>query len=257
MSELWDYFKHSNSNRLPLLDKFICKVSNATPLLHAIVAPRLAYFEYSPGDERPSEPTVFTELGSKFSSVSHLVLCCTYLQFKQEGLHSAFPDVRHMKLLKGSAYAIFESTLPPSTWRHLKYLSINSGEDYYEYHTDQGAPDFWGVLANWLQLRQNTDQSVFQIKISSFSRDAAWISNMHDALHGLCVLEWADNAFKVSIGLSGISTTPWLVNELLHILLISGLTLGTRTWYLYLLASQPVSVTHFWRVILREASSNP
>ena len=107
-------------------------------------------FEYSPEDERPSEPTVFTELGSKFSSVSHLVLRCTYLQFEQEGLRSAFPDVRHMELLKGGAYAIFKSTLPPSTWQHLEYLSIDSGEDYYEYRTDQGAPEFLGVLANWL-----------------------------------------------------------------------------------------------------------
>ena len=200
---------------------------------------------------------MFTELGSKFSSVSHLVLRCTYLQFEQEGLRSAFPDVRHMELLKGGAYAIFKSTLPPSTWQHLEYLSIDSGEDYYEYLTDQGAPEFLWVLAIWLQLRQNTGQSVLRIKISSFSGDAAWISNTYDALHGLCVLEWADNAFKVSIGLSGISTAPWLVNEFLHILLISGLTLGTRTWYLYLLASQPVSVTHSWRVILREMSSDP
>ena len=45
--------------------------------------------------------------------------------------------------------------------------------------------------------------------LNFFGGLANWISNMHDALHGLCVLERVDNAFKVSIGLSGISTAPW------------------------------------------------
>ena len=54
---------------------------------------------------------------------------------------------------------------------------------------------------------------MLRVKISTFVVDAKWISDMHDALHGLCVLEWANNAFTVSVGLSGNSTTPWLVCE--------------------------------------------
>ena len=212
-----------------LLDKFVCEVSNATPLLRTIVAPRLAYIEHSPDNEIYSEFTVFTELSSKFSSVSHLVLRCTHLQFKQEGLRPALPDVRHMELLEVGANAVFECTLPSSAWQHLEYLSIDSEENYYEDRTDQVQRRmFWGGLSNWLQLRRGIGQSVLRVKISSFSGDVPWISNMHDALHGLCVLDREDNAFKVSIGLSG------LVNEFSHILLISGL-----------MASLPISATRF------------
>ena len=91
---------HSNSIRLPLLDKFICKVSNATPLLRAIVALRLAYFEYIPDNKRYSEPTVFTELGPN-SVASATLFCAVHTCRLNKGLCPALPDVRHMELLEG------------------------------------------------------------------------------------------------------------------------------------------------------------
>ena len=100
------------------------------------MAPRLAYFEYIPDNKRYSEPTVFTELGPKFSSVSHLVLRCTHLKIKQGPLSSTSRCTTH-GTARGWANTVFESTLPSSAWQHLEYLSINSGEDYYENRTDQ------------------------------------------------------------------------------------------------------------------------
>ena len=210
------------SIRLPFLDRLICKVFNATSLLHAIVAPRLRYFEYSPANKIYFVRNVFDELGSTFSGARHLVLRSTYLLPKD--ICSAFPDVRHVELLGHCADAIFQNNLSSSTWQHLECLSIDSGvenhEAYEEVHIDHDTPQFLEGLENWLQLRQNTGQSMLRIKISSYRADATWISKMHDALHGLCILEWVDNAFTVSVGLSGTSTAPWLVSKFLHISLL-------------------------------------
>ena len=210
-----------NSIQLPFLDKLICKISKASSLPRAIVAPMLSHFEYSP-DRMDPYSVMFTGLGSKFSSVSRLILCPdTWSWFDEDDICSVFPNVRHVELHKDCANIIFQSPLPPFTWQHLEYLSIVGGEyrehvDCEEISTeeiDQDTPNFLEGLTNWLQLREDTGQSMLRIKISTFVVDAKWISDMHDALHGLCVLEWANNAFTVSVGLSGNSTAPWLVCE--------------------------------------------
>ena len=156
-----------------------------------------------------------------------------------------------MELYRGSADIIFQSTPLFFTWQHPEYLSINGGEYFGNFDGEEAydeikpdVPDFLEGLVKWLQLRQKVCQSDLRIKLSSFNGDANWISKMHDALYGLCVLEWVDSTFNMSVGLSGTSTTPSLVRDFLDILLISGL-MPCRTCHLYLLAAQPVSAGHF------------
>ena len=244
-----------NSILLPILDELICTLPNASSLLHTIVAPRLSYFNYHPWTH--SDGTIFAGLGSKFSSVRHLALRGTHLGSNLEDIFSAFPNVRHVELHRNNADVIFKGTFSSATWQHLEHLSIYGGKPIVGFdRIDHDIPDFLEGLVNWLQLRQNSGQSDLRIQLSFFVGDANWISKMYDALNGLCVLEWVAIAFSAPVGLSGTSIAPWLVNQFLHILLISGLT-SCRTWYLYLLASQPVSATRFWRVISREVTSDP
>ena len=247
-----------NSIRLPFLDKLICNLPDANSLLHAIVAPRLSHFKYN---WSYADGNTFANLGSKFSSVSHLVLNSIHLESTPEDICSAFPNVQHVELYSDCADIMFQSTLPSFTWQHLEYLSIEGGEyaeDFdgakvYDETIDEDVPEFLEGLINWLQQRQNTGQSGLRIRLSFFNGDADWISTMHDALHGLCILGWAGSAFNVSVGLCGTSTTPWLVCDFfLQILLISGL-MSCRTCHLYLLTSQLVSACHFWRATSRKA----
>ena len=230
-----------NSIQLSFLDKLICDFPDARSLLHAIVAPRLSHFEYS---QTYADSNMFTDLGSKFDNVSCLVLSRTHMGSNLGDIYSAFPNVRHVELHRNYADIIFQNALSSFTWKHLEYLSIDGGKSIvgfdstrgYDELIDHDIPDFLEGLANWLQLRQNSGQSGLRIKLSFFSGDANWISKMHDALNGLCVLEWEDSGFNVSVGLSGTSSTPWLVCYFLHISLISGL-MPCRTCHLYLLGS--------------------
>ena len=207
-----------NCIRLLSLVKLICTVSNANYLLHAIVAPTLTHFEYTIKEYGKTDGDIlFAGLDSKFTSVRHLVLNTHLWQFKKF-VWSAFPNLRHVELNRSDADIVFQSNFPSIAWQHLECLYINGGRDLYGtdgVHSD-GPPFFLDGLVNWLQQRRGTGESRLRIKIFSFSGDVNGISKIHDALHGLSVLEWGDYIFNVSIEISGTSTTPWLVCDYLY-----------------------------------------
>lgn len=217
-----------DSVRLPFLEKLICKAPHACALPYAIVVPKLSHFEYSPPRRGYLTDDMFSELDGKFSSVSRLVLNSRRMPYEGDTVFSTFPNVRHAELSKHDADIIFRKGLTSLTWPQLETLTINGGHYYGERIPNDDEDDddyvprknddslvFLDGLANWLQQRRDAGQPMLRIKIASFGGESDWISNMHDALHGLCVLELtSDIMFSMYVRLMGTSSTDstlWLV----------------------------------------------
>ncbi|KAG6331772.1 hypothetical protein ID866_7316 [Astraeus odoratus] len=151
-----------DSIHLPLLEHFVCEVSNPKQLLHALSAPKLTHFQYQEGDERPS--TVFSGLKSKFSNVHHFTLSIADKWSRDPGgaqsLCLAIPAVRSAVLNEGDLEAFFGlwgMSCAADVWEHLESLSVEGS------YCD--LPNIRNCLVWWLGRRQRLQKGKPKLKI--------------------------------------------------------------------------------------------
>ncbi|KAI6046677.1 hypothetical protein EDC04DRAFT_2626527 [Pisolithus marmoratus] len=118
-----DFDLHPNSIQLPLLEEFVCTIDHGKALIHALVAPKLKHFDYSP-QLRPwgnSPSVIFADLNSKFNNVDYLCLSHFTAENLSEAVCLASPNVCQLELVD----------VP--YWKNLKRLTMKGLE-----HSDLG-----------------------------------------------------------------------------------------------------------------------
>ncbi|KAI6046679.1 hypothetical protein EDC04DRAFT_1245493 [Pisolithus marmoratus] len=179
-----------DSIQLPLLEEFSCKLSCARTLIHALVAPRLKRFDYSPPWWRNSPSAVFAGLHSRFSSVDNLRLSEFTAENLSEAVGLAFPNVCHLELARANRNTFYSPlTETPNNvlyWNNLKSLTLHG---LYNYDLR-----FLDDLVTFLRQRLSAGQSKLQVKIIFW---LAGTSSLFRELPEHCYLELWDESKKV------------------------------------------------------------
>ncbi|KAI6151218.1 hypothetical protein BKA82DRAFT_1004065 [Pisolithus tinctorius] len=198
-----DFNLPPNSIQLPLLEKFVCTLSCAKSLIHALVAPRLRHFDYSPSSWNDSPSTIFADLLSKFNSVGYLHLSGSTAHILSEAVCMAFPNVCDLQLtpfndvLSDSCPADFLGDA--LHWKDLKNLTI--------YPPDGSDLESLDGLVAWLLQRLNAGQSKLHVTVTT---SGCGIPSLFQKLTELCYLEWLDICCDVAVTCHQSGSQAWV-----------------------------------------------
>ncbi|KAI6151220.1 hypothetical protein BKA82DRAFT_770660 [Pisolithus tinctorius] len=181
-----------NCMQLPLLEEFVCTLTYAKSLIHALDAPRLRHFDCSPSSWNDSPSTIFADLHSKFNSVDHLHLSGSTAYVLSEAVCLAFPNVCDLQLTQ--CLGVLLDSCPADFlgdalhWKNLKHLTIDSTVG-----TDLGSLD--GLVA-WLLQRLNAGQSKLHVTVTA---RGCGTPSLFQKLTELCYLEWLDIYYNAAV----------------------------------------------------------
>ncbi|KAI6151217.1 hypothetical protein BKA82DRAFT_1004067 [Pisolithus tinctorius] len=198
-----DFNSPPNSIQLPLLEKFVCTLSCAKSLIHALVAPRLRHFDYSPSSWNDSPSTIFADLLSKFISVGYLHLSGSPAHILSEAVCLAFPNVYALRLTPFND--ILSDSCPADFlgdalhWKNLKNLTI--------YPPDGSDLESLDGLATWLLQRLNAGQSKLRVTVIT---SGCGIPSLFQKLTELCYLEWFDLCHNVAMMRRRSGSKDWV-----------------------------------------------
>ena len=203
-----------NSIYFPLLEEFVCRISEGEVLMRAIVAPKLISFSYSPPPNCNNlrvETDMFNTSTHKFPNVTSLVLVDVTFVDCTEAFPIAFPAVRNLVLDSQGTISLFRprNDLPNTVYLpHLKTLTVHG-------LNIDSAYSLGGRVACWLERRRNMGLPKLLVKFL-FASDALygpWVMLViHGMLHEYCFLEWENVSLGDRVVFSGtIDESLWLV----------------------------------------------
>ena len=219
----------SNSIHLPLLETFVFKTggvpTQSDVLIKAIVAPKLAYFEY----DSSINCNIFGTRTPKFPNVVHVVL--QGFEGPSAAVPFAFPAARHIDLTHPmAAESLFSPTdgsITAVDWPHLESLTIRD--------VAISSLDFLDGLVRWLKARRNMGILMLLARfafynpgldegvVTALPEAGSIVTILYEALHGLCKLEWVDVPLA-GIVLSGTLNESLRLVCALHLVVTSKLT---------------------------------
>ncbi|KAI6046678.1 hypothetical protein EDC04DRAFT_1245398 [Pisolithus marmoratus] len=176
--------------QLPLLEEFTCKVERGRALIHALVAPNLKHFDYSPRLWRDSPTKVFADLNSRFTNVDYLRLSDFTAENLSKAVCLAFPNVCHLELTRvtRNTFGTCRAEFPNDVlyWNNLKSLTLHGllSDDL----------KFLDVLVTFLRQRLNAGQTKLHVKVAFL---LGGVSSLFRGVPEYCYLELLDRFGEV------------------------------------------------------------
>ncbi|KAI6042076.1 hypothetical protein EDC04DRAFT_1080980 [Pisolithus marmoratus] len=177
--DISEYHFPPNSIQLPLLEKFVCRVTNTRALVQAIAAPSLSHTECYPNTLGYPFQNNFTGLESKFACVHRLILVdfhpvlLGWDSSETKEICLAFPNIRHLIFTNPNAVMMLHPDVAVY-WQHLESLTIHT--------TAENSSGFLHGLLPWLKRRLDMKSPMIRLTFKG-SMNVPTMSSLYEALH--------------------------------------------------------------------------